>query len=237
MANLKYISELPVLEQTTEQTYLLVEQDGVANRIPASAVGTNDNMPFKKIVGTNENPVVLRNLTENGTYYLSGKFKHHETDKVSSLVEGFYIVKWTKDASYIVRHSASDTSVRYYTIQDDSYTAKQFNHADITTAIERISALEERVTALEGSQDALITFTISGETRQAEEGMTWAEWCNSEYGYYDVDVYGNYTHDSSGVSWEGQYYIIDQDDNFVKSEQLIIAGYEYRTKDVFEEDE
>ena len=37
----------------------------------------------------------------------------------------------------------------------------------------------------------LITFTIDGVQYQAEEGMTWKEWCNSEYnpslengGYY-----------------------------------------------------
>lgn len=28
---------------------------------------------------------------------------------------------------------------------------------------------------------SLITFTIDGIEYQAEEGMTWEEWCNSEY--------------------------------------------------------
>ena len=27
----------------------------------------------------------------------------------------------------------------------------------------------------------MITFTIHGEEYQAEEGMTWEQWCNSEY--------------------------------------------------------
>lgn len=32
---------------------------------------------------------------------------------------------------------------------------------------------------IEGAK--LITFTIEGKEYQAEEGMTWAEWCDSEY--------------------------------------------------------
>lgn len=39
MTNTKKISELSVLEQVTEQTYLLVEQDGVACRLPISVLG------------------------------------------------------------------------------------------------------------------------------------------------------------------------------------------------------
>lgn len=39
---------------------------------------------------------------------------------------------------------------------------------------------------------ALITFTIDGTEYQAEEGMTWGEWCDSEYntdGYVIVEAY------------------------------------------------
>lgn len=43
--------------------------------------------------------------------------------------------------------------------------------------------------AIEGQGSSLITFTISGYEYQAEEGMTWAEWVESEYntnGYYNA---------------------------------------------------
>ena len=36
-----------------------------------------------------------------------------------------------------------------------------------------------------------ITFTISGTEYTAEEGMTWAEWCNSEYNTAGFEVEGN----------------------------------------------
>ena len=41
---------------------------------------------------------------------------------------------------------------------------------------------------------ALITFTIDGTEYQAEEGMTWGEWCDSEHntdGYVIVEAYNN----------------------------------------------
>ena len=30
----------------------------------------------------------------------------------------------------------------------------------------------------------MISFTIDNKTYQTEEGMTWAQWCNSEYNTY-----------------------------------------------------
>jgi len=49
----------------------------------------------------------------------------------------------------------------------------------------------------EGKQ--LITFTIDGAEYQAEEGMTWEEWCNSSYNTIEADV------DSYGeIEWRSQ---------------------------------
>ena len=36
----------------------------------------------------------------------------------------------------------------------------------------------------------LISFTIDGTTYQAEEGMTWAEWCNSSYNTVGYEIRG-----------------------------------------------
>lgn len=47
--------------------------------------------------------------------------------------------------------------------------------------------------------DSLISFTIGGESYQAEAGMTWGEWCDTEYntgGYY---VSGNFVYANSYV--------------------------------------
>lgn len=37
----------------------------------------------------------------------------------------------------------------------------------------------------------LITFTVDGVEYQAEEGMTWQEWCNSEYNTHGFWCSGN----------------------------------------------
>ena len=50
---------------------------------------------------------------------------------------------------------------------------------------------------------ALITFTIDGTEYQAEEGMTWGEWCDSEYntdGYVIVEVYN--------TAWQLDFQIV-----------------------------
>lgn len=72
----------------------------------------------------------------------------------------------------------------------------------------------------------LISFTIAGTSYQAEEGMTWAEWCNSSYntdGYY-VGEYGIYT--SSG----GSRVVREQNSTeFVMPSNTITNGQNYGT--------
>ena len=51
----------------------------------------------------------------------------------------------------------------------------------------------------------MITFTIDGATYQAEEGMTWGEWVESEYntdGYYIEDVFINEPNDYKQIQIE-----------------------------------
>lgn len=47
-----------------------------------------------------------------------------------------------------------------------------------------------------GGGGNLITFTIDGTEYQAEEGMTWVEWCNSDYNV------NNYVYDEWGIYWD-----------------------------------
>lgn len=68
----------------------------------------------------------------------------------------------------------------------------------------------------------LISFTIGHIPYQAEEGMTWGEWVNSEYntdGYY-LDYYDSIFNPNIGL-WVGtdEYYVFPQD--------IIIEGYAY----------
>lgn len=70
----------------------------------------------------------------------------------------------------------------------------------------------------------MITFTIGTVTYQAEEGMTWEEWCNSEYntdGYYAYNTTGTnplITNDAGIVMYNGAK---------AKPNDVIIDGYKY----------
>lgn len=65
-------------------------------------------------------------------------------------------------------------------------------------------------------ENGTITFTIDGTTYEAEEGMTWGEWCDSDYntgGYsigYADGIYGFVVNDGAGtvVNVEGETAII-----------------------------
>ena len=78
----------------------------------------------------------------------------------------------------------------------------------------------------------LINFTIEGIEYQAEEGMTWEEWVDSEYNTenYLVDAGG-------GIINNGDYskYVADASGNFVNtagdnSDDVIIGGHAYSMK-------
>lgn len=74
----------------------------------------------------------------------------------------------------------------------------------------------------EEGDNNLISFTIYGDSYQAEEGMTWGEWVNSQYntdGYY-ID-FDDSISNQSGSAWVGtsEYYVFSQD--------IIIEGYQY----------
>lgn len=68
----------------------------------------------------------------------------------------------------------------------------------------------------------LISFIIESTSYQAEEGMTWGEWCNSEYntkGYY-IDYDDSISTQTGGI-WIGT------SEGYVFSQDIIIGGYHY----------
>lgn len=77
-----------------------------------------------------------------------------------------------------------------------------------------------------GNAVQLISFTIDGITYQAEEGMTWAEWVDSEYNTDEFVVDGNdeYICPPNGVA---AYYVGDSSSNLVKTSDLITANEQY----------
>lgn len=69
----------------------------------------------------------------------------------------------------------------------------------------------------------LIEFTIAGVKYAAEEGMTWGEWCDSEYNTCNCDytAYNNYH-----IYCKGQF-VFDNNEDLVNIDQSIIAGVSY----------
>lgn len=67
------------------------------------------------------------------------------------------------------------------------------------------------------------TFTIDGETKKFEEGMTWYQWVGSDYASDSYTCAGN----DSRVKPTGDTYIVDRDGEEVLGWELIHAGDPY----------
>lgn len=74
----------------------------------------------------------------------------------------------------------------------------------------------------EEGEVSLISFTIESTSYQAEEGMTWGEWCNSEY-----NTDGYYIDDDDSISNQSVSAWIGTSGNYVFSQDIIIEGYNY----------
>lgn len=84
------------------------------------------------------------------------------------------------------------------------------------------------------SAKATITFTVAGTEFQAEEGMTWAEWCDSAYNTHGA--YINLGNGQNTVWWQSysttKFYAVANADNIVGENDAIIADYSYTTQTV-----
>lgn len=61
---------------------------------------------------------------------------------------------------------------------------------------------------------SVISFTIGSDTFQADEGMTWADWCNSGYNSDGYQILGSMVYDSSAtkaVKYNGVYVYSSED--------------------------
>ena len=71
----------------------------------------------------------------------------------------------------------------------------------------------------------IITFTIDMTEYQAEEGMTWAEWVESEYN--TLGFYEYYDEVALDTGYPAPEFICYQDFEYCKSSELIINSYSY----------
>lgn len=73
----------------------------------------------------------------------------------------------------------------------------------------------------------LISFTIDGTTYQAEQGMTWSEWCNSEYSKNGTTEYRALN--SSIVGVINNIVVLQMSINGVVPTDTIVSGQAYTT--------
>lgn len=80
----------------------------------------------------------------------------------------------------------------------------------------------------EGTGASLINFTIGGTSYSAEEGMTWEEWCNSNYNTYGyvIDNYDGY------IAAGGGHNYVAFSGSLVKSTDVIINNTNYTHHDI-----
>ena len=75
-----------------------------------------------------------------------------------------------------------------------------------------------------------ITFSISGESFEADAGMTWGEWCDSAYntnGRFVIDSYDEVLDTTTSTRWVAYRPTPDSDWYFPESGETIIAGLDY----------
>ena len=70
----------------------------------------------------------------------------------------------------------------------------------------------------------MIKFTIDGTEYQAEEGMTWEDWVNSEYNISELDVIDGLVYNIGGMN-------IQKDNINVLSTDILINNMSYTIDD------
>ena len=105
----------------------------------------------------------------------------------------------------------------------NGYYAKAEDVGDIETALDNIITIQE---SLIGGGISLISFTIDGTEYQAEEGMTWGEWIESEYNTDSWVLYEAFDH---YVIFDGKYFVYDNLLGEIHSSHEIVANHDYGT--------
>lgn len=100
-------------------------------------------------------------------------------------------------------------ALRYYTVISPTY----YGYVTVTTTGG-------------GSSANLISFTIAGTSYQAEEGMTWGEWCNSGYNTANLYVISGGTYDGS-IANAASTQTVTKGFTRTSSSDVIESGYTY----------
>ena len=130
---------------------------------------------------------------------------------------------WYDDGSHTIEKSNPVLSIEFVEATDfipdiEADQCTRYSLGDLSLALDGIIAIQEELIG-----PVLITFTLGGTEYQAEDGMTWAEWCDSKYntgGYYVSTSADHVCHpnENNVGTQEGQY---------VCSGDAILSGHAY----------
>ena len=101
--------------------------------------------------------------------------------------------------------------------------AKFFTKLISETSIEVTEEYDGTVTITEAEPENLMSFTIDGIECQAVDGMTWAEWCASEYNHVSATNSGG----TSNVMSMGNF-LARSNGTYVIGNEFIISGESYQ---------
>ena len=175
----------------------------VSNGLSGNIVVPTVNNSYITTIGKNANGSIIIMCFADCVSYAS--MEQTLTDYVKEDALDSYITETElNNKGYLTEHQ----SLSNY------YTKSEINQqlGDINSILESIIG------------KTMITFTINETEYQAEEGMTWRSWLNSNLMHPDLDpVVGSTYQDKTG-----QKNLLTADGVLVRSVDLIIEGHEYR---------
>lgn len=125
--------------------------------------------------------------------------------------EGMTWLDWFQ-SSYFPSGWSVNVTGNYHFSLDNGTTTRRYSLDFSTTIADGVNYVN------------LISFSIAGTSYQAEEGMTWAEWCESSYNTGSVSI-----EETSGGSYVfvGSNYLQDAAGNYVLPSDVIQEGAAY----------
>ena len=115
---------------------------------------------------------------------------------------------------------SADSCLRNW-VNNVASTGTFVKHPDMTTLPTSTSGIPSGWTVEDYVEKNLITFTIAGVEYQAEEGMTWGEWVESEYNIHNYSIFNDYICNNSLLK------CVTVDSVYCTSNDVIISSKNY----------
>lgn len=189
--------------------------DGIEDNDAATVgqVKAVENTAIKKNTGASVSYVkILHNLETNDAIDIMGSCVHDASDLVVNVLTlaGDFEGEQVDNAAVILRgiHKGEDPSDAVNKAQLDEVTG------NIEAALDSIISIQE-------SLIGTIAFAVGGRASTALKGMTWSEWCDSQY-----NTIGLYVGDD-GIVYDGEGDIMALDDVVQYGTTALVDGADY----------